>query len=323
MPRYLIRRLAGALLVLAIMSFVIFFLIALMPGDPIDIMIASNPDLTPADAVRLRALHGLDVPIWQRYVNWLTAALGGDFGYSRNFNRPVFEVLLPRLGNTIILLGLSSIIAIAVAIPLGVIAARRPHSLTDNAINLFCFAGISVPPFWLAILMIILFAVTLGILPAGGVEPLDGGGLFGRLRHLVLPVAALSLASLAGFTRFMRAAMLEALRQDYIRTARAKGLSEGRVVIGHALRNAMLPLVTIIALDFGSLFSGALVTETVFAYLGMGKLIVDAIFGNDFNLALVALLMATFVVLIGNLLADIGYAVLDPRISFRGLEAQR
>lgn len=323
MARYLIRRIAEALVVLALMSFVIFFLIALMPGDPIDIMIAANPELTPADGARLRALHGLDLPIWQRYASWLTAALGGDFGYSRNFSRPVFEILLPRLGNTIILLGISSILAIVIAIPLGVIAALRPHSRTDNAINLFCFAGISIPPFWLAILLIILFAVTLGVLPAGGVEPIDGGGLAGRLRHLILPVAALSLASLAGFTRFMRAAMIEALRQDYIRTARAKGLSNSRVVIGHALRNAMLPLVTIIALDFGSLFSGALVTETVFAYLGMGKLIVDAIFGNDFNLALVALLMATFVVLIGNLLADVGYAFLDPRISFRSLEAQR
>ncbi len=323
MPRYLIRRLAEALFVLAIMSFVIFFLIALMPGDPVDIMIASNPKLTPADAIRLRALHGLDLPIWQRYANWFTTALRGDFGYSRNFNRPVFEVLLPRLGNTIILLGLSSLLAIAIAIPLGVVAALRPHSRTDNAINLFCFAGVSVPPFWLAILLIILFAVTLGILPAGGVQPIDGGGVFGRLRHLILPVTALSLASLAGFTRFMRAAMIEALRQDFIRTARAKGLSNARVVIGHALRNAMLPLVTIIALDFGSLFSGALVTETVFAYLGMGKLIVDAIFGNDFNLALVTLLMATFVVLIGNLLADVAYAFLDPRISFRSLDARR
>ncbi len=323
MAHYLIGRLAEALVVLIIMSFVIFFLIALMPGDPIDVMIASNPELTPADAVRLRALHGLDLPIWQRYVNWLTAALGGDLGFSRNFNRPVFEVLLPRLGNTVILLGISSILAIAIAIPLGIIAALRPHSLADGAVNLFCFAGISIPPFWFAILLIMLFAVTLGLLPAGGVEPIDGGGLAGRARHLILPVAALALASLAGFTRFMRASMMEALRQDYIRTARAKGLTDRRVVIGHALRNAMLPLVTIIALDFGSLFSGALVTETVFAYLGMGKLIVDAIFGNDFNLALVALLMATFVVLIGNLLADVGYAFLDPRISFRSLEARR
>ncbi|MFQ5973785.1 MAG: ABC transporter permease [Alphaproteobacteria bacterium] len=323
MGRYVAGRIVQSLIVLAIMSFVVFTLMGLMPGDPIDIMVASNPELTPADAQRLKRLHGLDLPIWERYWNWLTAALGGDFGYSRNFNRPVFEILLPRLGNTLVLLGISSALAIAIAIPLGIMAAVRPHSLADNTINLFCFAGISMPPFWLALLFILLFAVALGILPAGGMGSLDGGGLLDRARFLVLPVATLALASLASYTRFMRASMMEALRQDYVRTARAKGVSPRRVVLGHALRNALLPVVTIVALDFGSLFSGALITETMFAYLGMGKLIYDSILGNDFNLALVALLFATFVVMVGNLLADIGYAALDPRISYRSLEAQR
>ena len=320
MGRYIAARVLQGLLILAVMSFVIFALIALMPGDPIEIMIASNPELTAADAVRLRTLHGLDLPLMERYGNWIAAVSHGDFGYSRNFSRPVFEILLPRLGNTVILLGVSSIIAIAIAIPLGITAAVRPHSWADNTINLFCFAGVSVPPFWFAILLILLFAVFLGVLPAGGVEPIDGGGVLGRVRHLILPVIALSTASLAGFTRFMRASMTQELRQDYIRTAWAKGLSQRHVVYFHAARNALLPLVTIIALDFGSLFSGALVTETVFAYLGMGKLIVDAILGNDFNLALVALLLATAVVLIGNFLADVSYAFLDPRINFRALE---
>ena len=323
MARYLSGRLAESLVVLAVMSFVIFSLIGLMPGDPIDLMVAADPNLTQADAERLRRLHGLDLPIMTRYWNWLTAALAGDLGYSRTFSKPVLDIMLPRLGNTLILLGLSSVLAIAVAIPLGIAAAVRPHSAADNTINLFCFAGISVPPFWLALLFILLFAVTLGVLPAGGMAPIDGGGLVARARFLVLPVATLALASLAGHTRFMRAAMIEALRQDYVRTARAKGASLGRVVLGHALRNALLPLVTIIALDFGALFSGALITETMFAYLGMGKLIFDSIIGNDFNLALVSLLFATFVVLVGNLLADLGYAALDPRISYRALEARR
>ncbi len=323
MGRYIAARVIQGLFILAVMSFVIFALIALMPGDPIEVMIASNPELTAADAVRLRTLHGLDLPLMERYGNWLAAVSHGDFGYSRNFSRPVFEILLPRLGNTVILLGVSSLLAIAVAIPLGIAAAVRPHSWVDNAINLFCFAGVSVPPFWFAILLILLFAVFLGILPAGGVEPIDGGGVLGRVRHLILPVTALATASLAGFTRFMRASMTQELRQDYIRTAWAKGLTRRHVVYLHAARNALLPLVTIIALDFGSLFSGALVTETVFAYLGMGKLIVDAILGNDFNLALVALLLATAVVLIGNFLADVGYAFLDPRINYRALEESR
>jgi peptide/nickel transport system permease protein len=306
--------------VMALMSFVIFSLIGLMPGDPIDIMVASNPNLSTNDGERLRSLYGLDLPIWRRYWNWLIAALGGDFGYSRTYTQPVFTILLPRLGNTLILLGISSALAIAISIPLGVTAAARRHSATDHAVNLFCFAGISVPAFWLGLLMILLFAVTLGVLPAGGMAPVDDSGFLARLQFLVLPVATLSLASLAGHTRFMRASMIEALRQDYIRTAMAKGVSYRRVVYGHALRNAMLPLITILALDFGVLFSGALVTETVFAYLGMGKLIFDSIMGNDFNVALVALLLATFVVLLGNFLADVAYAILDPRINYRRRE---
>jgi peptide/nickel transport system permease protein len=318
MAAFLTRRLLGIFVVLAAMSFIVFMLIGLMPGDPIDIMIASNPELTPADGERLKRLHGLDLPLWERYANWLAGALGGDLGFSRTYNRPVLEILLPRLGNTIVLLGISSIVAILIAIPLGVIAATRPGSARDGAINLFCFAGISVPPFWLALVFIMAFAVSLGWLPAGGMSAPDAGA-FARLEFLVLPVATLTIASLAGYTRFARAAMIEVLRQDYIRTARAKGLGPGRTVFGHGLRNAMLPLTTIIALDFGSLFSGALITETMFGYLGMGKLIFDAILGNDFNLALVGLLLATFVVLVGNFLADIAYVALDPRISYRSL----
>ncbi len=320
MLAFAIGRLAQMVAVMALMSFVIFSLIGLMPGDPIDLMVASDPNLTSADAARLRSLHGLDLPIWERYWNWLTAALGGDFGYSRTYTQPVFTILLPRLGNTLILLGVSSVLAIAVSIPLGVLAAARRHSPADHAVNLFCFAGISVPAFWLGLLAILLFAVILGVLPAGGIGPVDDGGFAARLPFLVLPVATLSLASLAGHTRFMRASMIEVLRQDFVRTAVAKGVSRRRLIYGHALRNAMLPLVTILALDFGALFSGALVTETVFAYLGMGKLIFDSIMGNDFNMALVALLLATMVVLLGNFLADIGYAVLDPRISYHRRE---
>ncbi len=231
----------------------------------------------------------------------------------------MLEILLPRLGNTIILLGLASALAIAIALPLGFVAAVRPHSVVDNSVNLFCFAGISVPPFWLAILLIILFAVTLGLLPAGGMGP-PATGFFARLEFLVLPVLTLTIASLAGYTRFARASMMEAMRQDYVRTAFAKGLALHQVVIGHALRNALMPVVTIVALDFGALFSGALITETMFSYLGMGKLIFDSILGNDFNLALVGLLFATLVVLIGNFLADIAYAAIDPRISFKSLQ---
>ena len=317
MTRFLATRVAQSVIVLALMSFAIYALIGLMPGDPIDLMISADPKMTPEDAARLRELYGVDKPVVERYANWLAAALGGDLGYSRLYAAPVLDVLLPALGNTLILLGLTLVLSLAIGLPAGVVAALRPYSRTDYAINLFAFAGISVPAFWLGLLLIIVFAVILGVLPAGGTETVGGAAFWDRAKYLVLPVANLTLASVGGHTRYMRAAMMETLRQDYIRTARAKGAGRARVVLGHALRNAMIPVVTIIALQFGYLFSGALITETIFAYPGMGKLIFDSIMGNDFNLALVALLFATLVTLVGNLLADVAYAWLDPRITYR------
>jgi len=317
MSRFLFHRLWQALIVLALMSFIIYGLMGLMPGDPIDLMITSNPEITSEDATRLRTLYGLDKPIIERYGNWLRAAVTGDFGYSRLQARPVLEVLPPALWNTLRLLGLSLVLSIAISIPMGVLAAARPYSKLDYTVNLLAFAGISVPAFWLGLLLIIVFSVILGVLPAGGTGTVGESGFWDQLRHLILPAATLTLASVGGHTRYVRGAMIEVLRQDYIRTALAKGLGRRRVLLKHALRNAMIPVTTILALDIGFLFSGALVTETVFAYPGMGKMIYDAILGNDFNLALVALLFATLLTVIGNLLADLAYAWLDPRISLR------
>ncbi len=315
MIRYIAQRLTESAVVLLIMSFVIYGLIGLMPGDPIDIMIGADPNLTAADAARLRALYGLDRPLWERYLTWLGGAVQGDFGYSRLHAKPVLEILWPRLGTTVILMGASFALAFALAVPAGLWAALKPRGVSDAAINLVAFAGISVPPFWLALMLIIVFAVFLGWLPAGGMAP-SGAGLGAQVAHLTLPVATLTLATLGGILRFVRAATLEALRQDYVRTARAKGLGERGVVFGHVLRNAMIPVVTILALNFGALFSGALITESMFGTLGMGKTIYDAILGNDFNLALVGLLLATLTTLLANLLADLCYAWLDPRISY-------
>ncbi len=317
MIRFLASRLIQALVVLLAMSFLVTLLMGLMPGDPIDLMLSGNPNATPEDAARLRALHGLDRPIGERYVNWLTAALQGDLGHSRLQMRPVLAVLGPPLANTILLMGLAFLLAVAIALPLGVYAARHPHGLADGAINLACFAGISVPPFWLALVLILLFAVTLQWLPASGLGPVGAAAWWERLPHLVLPVATLTIASVGGYTRYVRASMLAELRQDYMRTARAKGLGRGQAVWRHALRNAALPVVTIIALEFGALFSGALVTETMFAWPGMGKLIYDSVMGNDHNVALVALLLATAATLAANLAADAAYVALDPRITFK------
>jgi len=323
MARFLAGRLFESLIVLAAMSFVVYLLIGLMPGDPVDLMISGNPKMTSVDAERLRALYGLDRPIVERYLTWATAALQGDFGYSRTYTQPVLDILWPRLGNTIVLMGISLALTLAIAIPLGVYAAYRPYSRTDYAINLTCFAGISVPNFWFALLCIILFAVKLQWLPAGGMETVGATGFLDRIQHLILPVMVLTVAHVGSFTRFLRASMIQTLRQDYIRTARAKGVGTARLLVGHAMRNALLPLVTIVGLSFGSLFSGALITEIMFSWLGMGKLMYDAILGNDYNLALVGLLFATGTTLLGNFFADVGQVALDPRVTFAAREATR
>jgi peptide/nickel transport system permease protein len=207
-------------------------------------------------------------------------------------------------------------IALLIAVPLGVLAASRAQGWLDRAINLACFAGVSLPTFWLALMLIVVFAVTLRWLPASGVDALEGGTLWDRLTHLVLPVVTLATVIVPIYTRHVRAAMIEILGLDFVQTARAKGASEARVLWRHALPNALMPVVTVLALELGSLLSGVLVIETIFAYLGMGKLIFDAVMGNDYNLALIGLLFATAATLAGNLAADLAYARLDPRIRY-------
>jgi peptide/nickel transport system permease protein len=314
---YLARRALQAIAVLVAMSLLVHVLLALMPGDPVDLMASGDPRMTAADLQRLRELHGVDRPVLERYAAWVTAALQGDFGWSRSFRRPVLEVIAPRLGNTVLLMGSALALALAIGLPLGIWAAAREGSVVDRVVNLACFASAATPTFWLALLLMMLFAVRLGWLPAGGLPP-AGSGLAGSLRHMALPVATLALAEAGVYARHLRAAMIEALAENHVRTARAKGASRMRVLLVHALRNAMVPVATVAALGFGGLFSGALVTETMFAWPGMGKLIYDSILGSDYNVALVALLFATLLTLLGSLLADIACAALDPRISLAG-----
>lgn len=320
MGRYFASRAVQTIVTLALMSLVVFLLIGLMPGDPIDLMIAGDPNMKGEDAARLRAAYGLDKPLIDRYLAWAGEALQGNFGYSRSFGQPVFDILWPRLLNTLLLAGTAFVLSVAIALPLGIWAAAHPRSRTDYLINLLCFAGISTPPFWLALLLIMLFAVSLGWLPAGGMANLRPdtpwtAALGDQLRHLVLPVATLTLVQIGAYTRFMRGAMIEALRQDYVRTARAKGAPERAVLWRHAFANALAPVLTVLALSFGGLFSGAVITETMFSWPGMGKAIYQAVLDNDYNLALVGLLVATAATIAGNLLADLGYAWVDPRVS--------
>src|SRR5579862_8229745 len=258
MIRYTAIRVVEITAMLVLMSFVIYGLIGLMPGDPIDLMGAADPHLSSADIAHLKALYGVDRPLIERYLAWAQMALSGDLGYSRLFSAPVTATLLPRLGNSLVLLGSSFVLAFLTALGLGILAARRPRSRLDAAINFTAFAGVSLPTFWLALILILVFAQGLGWLPASGMSEAGNGDVADRLRHLALPVATLSITSLGGYTRYVRASMRDALGQDHIRTARAKGASEARVVWHHARRGALVPIATILALSFGTLVSGAL-----------------------------------------------------------------
>jgi peptide/nickel transport system permease protein len=309
-----LSRLAQSLATLLVMSFLVFCLIGLMPGDPVDLMAAGNPHMTPADAERLRAYYGLDQPLVHRYGHWLAAAARGDFGYSRLYGLPVTEVLGPRLVNSLVLVGAALLLTLLLAVPLAVAAAARPDGPLDRALSFVALAGLSLPAFWLGLLLIGLFAVTLGWLQAAA-----------RLDHpasLILPVATLSLGMLAAYVRHLRTAMAEALAAEHIKTARAKGCSRPRVLWRHAFPLAATPLVTLVLLDIGALLGGALTVETVFAFPGMGKLLFDAVMGNDFNLALIGFFLLTACVLAANLLADTLYGWLDPR-SRLGRERRR
>lgn len=305
MGRLILSRLAQIAVVTAILSLCAFLLIGLMPGDPIEMAIAGDPRLTSEDAARLRALHGLDQPLMARYLAWAGEVLRGNFGHSRLFAQPVAQLLWPALLSSLELLALAIGIAILAGVGLGALAAARPR--LAPFVQGVALVAQATPSFWLGILLIILFAVQLGWLPAGGA---DAGW-----RFLVLPVATLAFANLAAYARHSAAALRAALEEPHIRTARARGASEARVMARHALPNAAVPLLTIAALDAGAMVSGALITETVFARPGMGKLIYDAVMGSDFNLALLALLLVAVVTMLATLGADLAQRWLDPRIA--------
>lgn len=322
MATYILRRLIQTLGVVILLSYVCFYLMTLMPGDPVELMISSNPKITSEDVARLRSLYGLDQPAYKRYLNWVAQISKGDLGHSRTYRIPVSELLGPRLWNTFYLSMLALTFSILVALPIGVYTALNPGSRMDSVVSMLTFFGISMPSFLLALILIIVFAVQLGWLPAGGTETIGAdntgfAGFLDRAKYLILPVLSLSLQSIGSFVRYARGSMLDVLRQDYVRTAKAKGLSYHVVIWKHAFRNALIPIITIIALSLSSVFSGALLTETVFAYQGVGKLVYDSIMGNDFNVAMVSFIISVSMVLIMNLIADILYGFVDPRISYQ------
>jgi peptide/nickel transport system permease protein len=319
---YVIRRLLQVIPTLFVISLILFGLLALKPGDPIDEMRRGNPGFTQEDYDRLREFYGLDKPWYVQYCRWVGRALHGDFGISRQFGRPAAAYIFRyRLPNTVMLSGFSLLLAVLISVPAGTISAIRQHTVFDYSITVVNFIGVSIPIFWLGIMLIYVFAVRFrGFLPAGGMASPGVVGAWpvfvDRLRHLILPVIALSSLQLARWTRFMRSSMLEVIKLDYIVTARAKGLSEKAVIFRHALRNSTLPLITLIGLNVPLLFSGAILTEIVFNWPGMGRAIFDAILVNDFNVAMVSLMFISLLVLAFNLLADLAYALADPRVRY-------
>lgn len=323
MTNFIIRRLIQTFIVIVLLTYVSFNLMTLMPGDPVEQMIQSNPKITSEDITRLKALYGLDQPAYKRYLSWVGKFVQGDLGYSRTYRIPVTELIGSKMGNTVILSLSALFVAILVSVPLGIWCALKPGSKTDYIVNFFAFSGISMPSFWLGIMLIIIFSVTLGWFPAGGttsigVENLSFfAGLNDRLSYLILPTMSLSYLSIGYYLRYVRSSMMEAMRNDYVRTAKAKGLNRKVVIFKHGFRNALLPLITIFALSFSGVFSGALITETVFAYQGLGKLFYDSIISNDFNVAMVSFVISVTMVLVMNLVADILYGFADPRISYK------
>ncbi len=322
MTTFILRRLIQTIVVILLLSYFCFYVMTLMPGDPVELMIQSNPKITSEDVVRLRTLYGLDQPAYKRYLNWADTIVHGDMGYSRTYRIPVSELIGPKLVNTFILSMTSLALSLLIAIPLGVLSALRAGSKLDYFINFVAFAGISVPSFWLGLVLIILFAQWMQILPAGGTYTIgtDYTGfdlILDRMKYLLLPTLSLAYLEIGVFVRFTRSSMLEAMRNDYIRTAKAKGLPRGNVVWKHGFRNALLPLITIVSLSISGIFSGAVITESVFSYQGIGKLVYDSIISNDFNVAMISFIISVTMVLVMNLLADILYGYADPRISLK------
>ena len=308
---YIIKRLIAMLPVLALVSLIVFTIIHLTPGDPALIMLGE--EATPQALAALRHELGLDQPLPVQYLVWLSHVLRGDLGRSIRTNQPVIEAITQRLPVTLELTTLAMVISIMAAIPAGIISATRRNSASDLISTTLALLGISMPSFFLAILLIFVFSLKVRWLPPMGYTPFQKG-VWENLRGMVLPAVTLGTAAMAIVARLTRSTLLEALQQDYIRTARAKGLREQAVIYSHALKNAMIPITTILGLQIGFLLGGAVITETIFALPGVGRLVVASIFERDFPLVQGVVLVLALMHLVINLIVDLLYAYLDPRI---------
>jgi peptide/nickel transport system permease protein len=319
MRQYVLRRLMIAVPSLLGISLVLFTVLALAPGDPFSDL-ATNPNVPPEVGLALRAKFGLDDPVYVRYLHWLVAMAQGDWGFSFVSRVNVDTLILQRLPTTLYVIGSSQLLALLIAIPVGVFAATRPYSLFDQIANTLAFIGFSLPTFFTGILFILLFSVKLDWLPFVYSTDLNATGIgwLGKeLRQAIMPIMVLGLFQAASLTRFVRSAMLDVIRLDYVTTARAKGLGQRRVIVKHAMRNAMIPVVTLVALQVPAVFGGAIVTEQIFRIPGIGSLLISSILANDTPVVMAVTFVFACLVVFFNLIADVLYGWLDPRISFR------
>ncbi len=341
MINYLIRRFFSMVIVIIISSFIIDMLLNLAPGGPLWELTQAGASRETAvsqeDYARLQKMLGLDKPLALRYVVWMIGddwldggprkgILRGDWGESWRVAQgmQVTELIMSRLWNTVVLSGAALLLSLIIAIPIGIVAAVKQYSKLDYALTIFAFFGVAMPVFWFGLMMILFFSLQfkawgLPNLPPGGTESLmgpDAGSWGDRLQHLIMPAIVLSLFQTASWSRYMRSSMLEVLTQDYVRTARAKGVIERLVIAKHAVRNALIPIVTVVVLSLPALFSGAVITETIFAWNGMGRLYINALTRGDYPVLMMFLLISAILVVVANLLADVIYTFIDPRIRY-------
>lgn len=313
MGSYLLRRLLQACLILFLVSLIGFFVLHLAPGGPLS-QFAASGDLNPEDIARLERTFGLDKPLPLQYLNWLGRIGVGDWGRSFRDQQPVAAIIGSHLGATIELMLTATLIAFFLGTTVGIVGAIKRNSLFDSISTVGTMVLLSIPTFWFGLLMIYVFSVELGWLPSGNRYTSGDGSLSNRLHHLIAPSLVLGLVTMASWSRYMRSSMLDVINHDFVRTARSKGLTEYSILMKHMLRNAMLPMITIAGLQVPSLLGGALVTETVFAWPGMGRLFLDSIGYRDYPTVMGILMFSAFMVLVGSLLADLLYSVVDPRI---------
>jgi peptide/nickel transport system permease protein len=317
--QYIIRRILIAIPSLLGISVILFGVLAMAPGDPFE-ELATNPAIPPEIRQALRAKFGLDDPVWQRYLHWLSAMLQGDWGFSFQSRMDVDKLILQRLPVTLIVIGASQLLAISVAIPVGVLAAIKPYSVFDQIASTFAMIGFSLPTFFTGLVLILVFSIQLDWLPFVYRADINATGFAFYWEHIkqsIMPVVVLGLAQAGTLVRFMRSSVLDVIRLDYVTTARSKGIGERKVIIKHVVRNAMIPVVTLIALQLPAVFGGAIVTEQIFRVPGIGSLLIAAILANDTPVVMGVTFVIACLVVLFNLIADILYGWLDPRISFR------